>query len=95
MPLALYPLQTRHVKVVQTPLRLLECKFLPMYLPGEIPGVETAELDEEHGVAMDQEIPGMGEEEEAVLEIPRVGEEAEVEANDDVDDQSTQDRSSH
>ena len=40
---------------------------------------------------MDPEIPGVGEE-EAILEIQEVGEEEEDEANDDVDDQSTQDK---
>ena len=58
--------------------------------PREIPGVEAADQAEEHGVAMDLEIPGVGEE-EAELEIPGVGEEEENEADDDVDDQSTQD----
>ena len=45
---------------------------------------------EEHGVSMDLEIPGVGEE-EAGLEIPGVGKEEEDEADDDFDDQSTQD----
>ena len=63
---------------------------LPDNPPGEIPGVEAADQAEEHGVAMDPEIPGVGEE-EAELEIPGVGEEEEDEADDDVDDQSTQD----
>ena len=31
--------------------------------PGEIPGVEVAKQAEEHGVAMDPEIPGVGEDE--------------------------------
>ena len=58
--------------------------------PGEIPGVEAAEQAKEHGVAMDLEIPGVGEE-EAILEISGVGEEEEEDADGDVDDQSTQD----
>ena len=40
--------------------------------PGEIPGVEAPDEAEEHGVAMDPEIPGVGEE-EAEPEIPGVG----------------------
>ena len=45
-----------------------------------------ADQAEEHGVAMDLEIPGVGEE-EAALEIPGVGKEEEDEADDDFDDQ--------
>ena len=53
--------------------------------PGEISGVEAADEAEEHGVAIDPEIPGVGE--EAEPEIPGVGEE-----EDEVDDdESTQD----
>ena len=49
--------------------------------PGEIPGVEAANEAGEHGIAMEPEIPGVGEE-EAEPEIPGVGEE-EDEADDD------------
>ena len=55
--------------------------------PGEIPGVEVPDEAEECDVAIDPEIPGVGEE-EPELEIPGVGEEEEDEAD---DDHSTQD----
>ena len=58
--------------------------------PGEITWVEAADQAEEHGVPMGPEIPGV-EEEEAGPEIPGVGEEEEDEADDDVDNKSTQD----
>ena len=50
--------------------------------PPEIPGVEAANEAGEHGMAMEPEIPGVGEE-EAEPEIPGVGRE-EDEADDDV-----------
>ena len=58
--------------------------------PGEITGVEAADQAKEHGMPMDPEIPGVGEE-EAEPEIPGGGEEEEDEVDDDVEDQSTQD----
>ena len=50
--------------------------------PGEIPGAEAANEAGEHGVAMEPEIPGVGEE-EAEPEIPGV-DRGENEADDDV-----------
>ena len=50
--------------------------------PGQIPGVEAANEAGEHGMAMELEIPGVGEE-EAEPEIPGVGRE-EDKADDDV-----------
>ena len=64
---------------------------LPDDPPREITGVEVADQAKEHGVTMDPEIPGVGEE-EAEPENSGVGEEEEDKADDDVDDQSTQDK---